>query len=74
MEAEADAFAAKMDAAKGYPNPATKTERYSEVVKHPTQKLWTIAAGDESDLALALGERAALKPFNKAFFPDQVGP
>ncbi len=70
-DADAKAFVAKMDAKMGYPNPKTKTERYTMAVKHPSGKRWVCAVDAGEQPKLAALEKDALKtPATTAeFFP-----
>lgn len=69
-EAEAEAFQAKMDAQEGYPNAATKTDRYCLVTKHPSQKRWVAPVDRPQEGKLTEQEKTAQKSLNdvKGFF------
>jgi|GEM_PF-3481333 len=70
-EADAKAFMAKIDAKTGYPNPKTKTARYTVAVKHPSGKRWVCAVDIGEQPKLGALEKDALKtPATIAeFFP-----
>ena len=71
-EADAKAFQAGMNMLEGYPNAATKTDRYCLATKHPSKNRWVCPVDTKEQDKITGLEKAALKaPFDVTeFFPD----